>query len=95
MRERASSLGPCCPNARMGFAGGSAGKESGCHKGDLGWEDLLEKGKATCFSLLAWRIPWTVQSIGSQSWTRLSGFDFSDALILGPQRADPVTRTQA
>ena len=26
----------------------------------LGWEDLLEKGKATHVSILAWRIPWTV-----------------------------------
>ena len=26
----------------------------------LGWEDLLEKGKATYSSILAWRIPWTV-----------------------------------
>ena len=26
----------------------------------LGWEDLLEKGKATHSSILAWRIPWTV-----------------------------------
>ena len=26
----------------------------------LGWEDPLEKGKATYFSILAWRIPWTV-----------------------------------
>ena len=26
----------------------------------LGWEDPLEKGKATQFSILAWRIPWTV-----------------------------------
>ena len=25
----------------------------------LGWEDLLEKGKATLSSILAWRIPWT------------------------------------
>ena len=25
----------------------------------LGWEDPLEKGKATYFSILAWRIPWT------------------------------------
>ena len=25
-----------------------------------GWEDPLEKGKATHFSILAWRIPWTV-----------------------------------
>ena len=36
----------------------------------LGWEDPLEKGKATCSSILAWRIPWTVQSIGvAKSWT--------------------------
>ena len=26
----------------------------------LGWEDLLEKGKATHSNILAWRIPWTV-----------------------------------
>ena len=32
----------------------------------LGWEDPLEKGKATYFSVLAWRIPWTIQSMGSQ-----------------------------
>ena len=31
----------------------------------LGWEDPLEKGKATHSSLLAWRIPWTM-SMGSQ-----------------------------
>ena len=24
----------------------------------LGWEDPLEKGTATHFSILAWRIPW-------------------------------------
>ena len=34
-------------------------------------EDPLEKGLATCFSILAWRIPWTeepgqLQSMGSQ-----------------------------
>ena len=28
----------------------------------LGWEDPLEKGKATPSSILAWRIPWTMQS---------------------------------
>ena len=33
---------------------------------DLGWEDPLEKGKATYSSILAWRIPWTMQSMGSQ-----------------------------
>ena len=32
----------------------------------LGWEDSLEKGKATHSSILVWRIPWTVLSIGSQ-----------------------------
>ena len=28
----------------------------------LGWEDPLEKGKATHSSILAWRIPWTIYS---------------------------------
>ena len=49
------------------FPCGSAGKESACNVGDLGsipgslgWEDLLEKGKATHSSVLAWRTPWTV-----------------------------------
>ena len=32
----------------------------------LGWEDPLEKGKTTHSSILAWKIPWTVQSLGSQ-----------------------------
>ena len=26
----------------------------------LGWEDPLEKGKATHFSILVWRIAWSV-----------------------------------
>ena len=26
----------------------------------LGWGDPLEKGKATHFSILAWRIPWAI-----------------------------------
>ena len=34
--------------------------------GSLCWEDPLEKGKATHSSILAWRIPWTVQSMGMQ-----------------------------
>ena len=32
----------------------------------LGGEDPLEKGKATLSSILAWRIPWIVQSMASQ-----------------------------
>ena len=31
-----------------------------------GWEDPLQKGKATHFSILAWRIPWTIQFMGSK-----------------------------
>ena len=41
----------------------------------LGWEDPLEKAKATHSSILAWRIPWTRVVHGvSKSWTQLSGF---------------------
>ena len=40
----------------------------------LGWEDTLEKGKATHSSILAWRIPWTIP-MGSQR-VRLSDFHF-------------------
>ena len=32
----------------------------------LGWEDPLEKGKATHSSILAWRIPWTEEPGGLQ-----------------------------
>ena len=32
----------------------------------LGWEDPLEKGMATHSSILAWSIPWTIWSMGSQ-----------------------------
>ena len=33
----------------------------------LGQEDPLEKGMATYFSILAWRIPWTEEPGGPQS----------------------------
>ena len=33
----------------------------------LGWEDTLEKGRATHSSILAWRIPWTEEPGGLQS----------------------------
>ena len=43
----------------------------------LGWEDPMEKEMTTHSSILAWRIPQTeepgrLQSMGSQSQTRLS-----------------------
>ena len=48
----------------------------------LGREDPLEKAMATHSSTLAWRIPWReepgrLQSMGSQSRTRLSHFTFT------------------
>ena len=33
----------------------------------LGWEDPMEKGMATCFTIFAWRIPWTEKPCGLQS----------------------------
>ena len=50
----------------LGFPDSSAGKESAYKNPQetwvrsQGWEDPLEKGKATHSSILAWRIPWTV-----------------------------------
>ena len=41
----------------------------------LGWEDPLEKGKATHSSILAWRVPWTVHGV-TKSQTRLSELHF-------------------
>ena len=39
----------------------------------LGWEDPLEKEKATHCNILVWRIPWAIQFMGSQrvrhDWT--------------------------
>ena len=47
----------------------------------LGWEDPLEKGKATHSSSLAWRIPWTVAHRVAKSRTRLSHFHFWRRLL--------------
>ena len=39
-----------------------------------GWEDPLEKGRATHSSTLAWRIPWTDRAVHrvAKNWTQLS-----------------------
>ena len=54
----------------MGFPGGSADKEPASNVGDLcsvpGLGRSLEKEKAAHSSILAWRIPWTIQSMGLQ-----------------------------
>ena len=68
----------------MGFPCGSACKEFACNAGDLGltpgletwvqslgWEDPLQKEKATHSSILAQRIPWRVHGV-AKSWTRLT-----------------------
>ena len=34
----------------------------------LGWEDPLEKGKATHSSILAWRIPWGRKELDTTEW---------------------------
>ena len=56
---------------KWGFPGGSDSKESACNAGDLGLipgqEDPLEKGMATHFSFLAWKIPLTDETDGLQS----------------------------
>ena len=67
---------------RRGFPGSSAGKELPAMLEtwvqSQGWEDPLEKGKATLFSLLARRIPmdrgawWATVCGVAKSWTRLS-----------------------
>ena len=58
----------------------------------LGWEDLLEKEMATHSSVLAWRVPWTeepggLQSFGSQrvrhNWAT-NAFQFHLFYLQGP-----------
>ena len=40
----------------------------------LGWEDPLEEGKATHFSILDWRVPWNMVHGVAKSRTQLSDF---------------------
>ena len=47
----------------------------------LGQEDILEKGMATHSSILAWRIPWTEEPGGLQSWS-LKELDTTEQLTL-------------
>ena len=54
----------------LGFPCGSAGKESACNAGDQGLISglgrSLEERKATHSTILAWRVPWAVESMGLQ-----------------------------
>ena len=52
----------------------------------LGWEDPLEKEMVTHSSILAWRIPWTEESVGygpcgCKSQTQLSDFHFTSIIV--------------
>ena len=59
-----------CSSVYMSIPRGSARKESTCNAGDLGLIPGLgrspKEGKGYHSSILAWRIPWTVQSMGLQ-----------------------------
>ena len=52
----------------LGFPGGSDGTESACNAGDPGSIPGLGRfpgeGNATHSSILAWRTPWTEESLG-------------------------------
>ena len=62
---RSTGEGIRYPSQFLGFNCGSAGKESTCNVGDLGSIPGLgrfpgERERLLHFSILAWRIPWTV-----------------------------------
>ena len=67
----------------------------------LGWEDPLEKEKATHSSILAWRIPWTGEVHGvTKSQTRLTDFHllhlcliYNVVLVSGVQQSGSVIYT--
>ena len=58
----------------------------------LGWGDTLEKGKATHSSILAWRIPGTIQCMGSQrvghDWATFTSLDHGGHSEDGEQLKD-------
>ena len=47
-------------------------EDAGNWVGSLGAEDPLQEGMAIHSCILTWRIPWTEESMGSQSQTQLS-----------------------
>ena len=54
----------------------------------LGWEDPLEEEMATHPSILAWKIPWTVEPAGLQSVrSQRVGHDWSDLACMHAQIA--------
>ena len=64
-----------------------------------GWEDPLDEGKATHWSILAWRIPWTVQSVGSQrvghDWATFTSVQFISVQLFSHVRLFAIPWTEA
>ena len=64
------------PQLRRDFPGGSGGKNLPAMREtwvqSLGWEDPLEKGKATHSRILAWRIPWGHKELDTTGQLSLS-----------------------
>ena len=60
-------------------------KASACNVGDqgsiLGWEDPLEKGMATHFSILTWRISGQRSLVGYSPWD-LKNSDMTEQLTI-------------
>ena len=59
----------------------------------LGQEDSMEKGMATHFSILAWRVPWTDHGV-TKSWTQrsiyhLDYYTMNKVKIIGLVKIDP------
>ena len=52
----------------------------------LGWEDPLEKGKATQSSTLAWRIPWTIRPWGRKELDTTEQLSLSPSDVLSKHR---------
>ena len=65
---------------------GSAGKESACNVGDVGLIPGLGRspgeGKGYHSTLLAWRIPWTVESMGHKESDMTEQLPLSQAFYL-------------
>ena len=84
--------------AFLGFPVGSAGKESACNVGDLGsipgLVRSLEKQTAAYSSILAWRIPWTVDSPwGHKELGTTEPLSLCPTMNLKPYRKNTVRTT--
>ena len=63
--------------------------------GSLGWEDPLEKEKATYSSILAWKIPWTEEPGGLQSIWGHKESDMTELLTLSLHFLTPALVTRS